>query len=175
MSSLLILVNEKNEPIGEAEKQDVHEQGLLHRAFSVLLYRQHQGKLELLLQKRNPKKYHSGGMWTNTCCSHPRPGEETTVAAQRRLLEETGINLPLQEIAVFRYLAHFANGLIEHEIDHVFVAEFNELPQQFDPAEIEVMKWIELNALKRELDAMPYLYTPWFGRVLSEFEAWLPA
>ncbi len=173
MSSLLILVNEQDQPIGEQEKLIVHQEGLLHRAFSVLLYRQHQGKTEVLLQKRHRDKYHSGGLWTNTCCSHPRPGEENAVAARRRLLEETGIDLALQEIAVFRYLAHFANGLIEHEIDHVFVAEFADLPQQFDREEIEVMQWIEMKALKRQLDETPYLYTPWFGRVLSEFEAWL--
>ncbi len=173
MSALLILVNEQDEPIGEAEKLQVHQEGLLHRAFSVLLYRRVQGKIEVLLQQRHAAKYHSGGLWTNTCCSHPRPGETTVAAAERRLLEETGITVPLQEIAVFRYMAHFANGLIEHEVDHVLVAEFAGQPQHFDPTEIEIMQWWELGKLKRHLDEAPYVYTPWFGRVLAEFEAWL--
>ena len=175
MNSRVILVNEQNEALGEADKLLAHQEGLLHRAFSVMLYRKKNGRFEFLLQQRHAAKYHSGGLWTNTCCSHPQPGEATLLAAQRRLFEETGIDVPLQEIAVFRYIAHFANGLIEHEIDHVFVGEFTELPQHFDPEEIEIMKWVEVEALKRDLDQAPYLYTPWFGRVLSEIEAWLPA
>jgi isopentenyl-diphosphate delta-isomerase type 1 len=172
MSSRLILVNEQDQVIGEAEKLEVHQRGLLHRAFSVLLYRQVAGKLEFLLQQRHPSKYHSGGLWTNTCCSHPRPGEETLDAARRRLHEETGIDLLLQEIGVFRYIAYFANGLIEHEIDHVCIAEYHDLPQHFDRQEIQAMEWIESSRLKRALDETPYRYTPWFGRVLSEFDAW---
>ncbi|MCX7122947.1 MAG: NUDIX domain-containing protein, partial [Gammaproteobacteria bacterium] len=133
MNSRVILVNEQNEILGEEEKLLAHHQGLLHRAFSVMLYRKHQGKLEFLLQQRHVSKYHSGGLWTNTCCSHPQPGEDTGVAAKRRLFEETGVNLNVQEISVFRYIAHFANGLIEYEIDHVFVGEFEGMPQHFDP------------------------------------------
>ena len=167
MNSRVILVNEQNEVLGDEDKLLAHQKGLLHRAFSVMLYRRNKGKLEFLLQQRHAGKYHSGGLWTNTCCSHPQPGEETAVAAKRRLFEETGIEVPIAEVAVFRYIAHFANGLIEHEIDHVFIGEFNELPQHFDPEEIEVMKWVELEQLKKEVDQAPYRYTPWFERVLS--------
>ncbi len=167
MNAQLILVNEQDEVIGAADKLSVHQQGLLHRAFSVLLYRKQAGKLELLLQQRQKTKYHSGGLWTNTCCSHPRPGEDTAVAAERRLFEETGIRTPLNYLGSFRYMAHFANGLIEHELDHVFVGEYQVLPVDFDREEIEQMRWVPLSELRQDLEKKPYLYTPWFERVLD--------
>ena len=167
MRSQVVLVNVEDEVIGEAEKLAAHEQGLLHRAFSVQLYRHREGQIELLLQQRNANKYHTGGLWTNTCCSHPQPGEDTASAAQSRLKEETGIETALTPIGQFRYCAHFANGLIEHELDHVFLGEWQDLPAAFDRDEISAMKWMRFKALEKSLDDEPYLYTPWLAKVLG--------
>ena len=112
----VILVDEHDREIGSGEKLQIHQEGKLHRAFSVLVFN---WKQELLLQKRKETKYHSGGLWTNTCCSHPRPGELTLEAAQRRLHEEMGLTCPLREVENFIYRAEFENGLIEHEYDHL--------------------------------------------------------
>jgi len=168
---MLILVDENDNEIGTMAKTPVHEQGLLHRAFSVMLYRQNaKGQLELLLQKRNPAKYHCGGLWTNTCCSHPLPNEAVQDAAERRLLEETGIQVKLEPKGYFRYIAKFANGLTEHELDHVFVAEYQEEPKNFNRAEISKMKWIAKPLLEKALEETPYLYTPWLPQVLRSME-----
>src|SRR5688500_8369765 len=113
----VVLVNESDEVIGSAPKLDAHRDGLLHRAFSVFI-RDHDGRI--LLHRRADGKYHSGGLWTNACCGHPRPGEETAAAAERRLLEEMGIGTDLAEAGVFTYHASVGAGLMEHEIDHVF-------------------------------------------------------
>ena len=107
-------MDENDVEIGQAEKLEAHQKGMLHRAFSVMLYRKVAGEVEFLLQRRAEAKYHCGGLWTNTCCSHPRPGESTHDAAGRRLQEELGIGLPLTEIGQFTYTAHFDNGLTEH-------------------------------------------------------------
>lgn len=114
----VILVNEKDEPIGTMEKLEAHQKGALHRAFSVFLFNP---KGELLLQRRALHKYHSAGLWTNTCCSHPRPGEETSAAAHRRLKEEMGMEADLRFMTSFQYRSEFENGLTEHEFDHVFI------------------------------------------------------
>lgn len=111
----VILVNEQDEVLGVMEKMEAHEKALLHRAFSVFIFND---KHELLLQQRAFSKYHSGGLWTNTCCSHPRPGESTEAAAIRRLKEEMGFTANLEKAFSFTYKAHFENGLTEHEFDH---------------------------------------------------------
>ncbi|HSU49504.1 MAG TPA: isopentenyl-diphosphate Delta-isomerase, partial [Segetibacter sp.] len=118
----VILVNELDEQIGKMEKMEAHSKGLLHRAFSVFIFND-QG--EMLLQQRAVSKYHSGGLWTNACCSHPRPEEATEDAALRRLQEELGFTVSLAKIFDFRYNASFTNGLTEHEFDHVFVGTYN--------------------------------------------------
>lgn len=164
----LILVNEQDEVIGTLPKMATHQQGLLHRAFSVMLYRHNaEGKREVLLQQRHPAKYHCGGLWTNTCCGHPSPHETALAAATRRLYEETGIEAELTPNGTFRYYAGFANGLIEHELDHVFTAPFEATPQQFNRQEITTMKWMPVELLQQELDEHPELYTPWLERVLK--------
>src|SRR4249919_2599143 len=112
----VILVNEQNEAIGTMEKMEAHRKALLHRAFSVFIFN---SKGEMLLQQRALNKYHSGGLWTNACCSHPRPGELIEDAATRRLKEELGFETPLKKIFQFTYQASFDNGLTEHEFDHV--------------------------------------------------------
>src|SRR3989338_4869056 len=118
----VILVDDHDQEIGYAEKLSAHKKNLLHRAFSVFIFRK-QPRLELLLQQRALKKYHSAGLWTNTCCSHPRPGENIMQAAERRLYEELTIKTPLQDLGWFHYNAHFQNALSENEIDHVLLGD----------------------------------------------------
>lgn len=163
----VILVNERDEVIGQAEKLAAHQQALLHRAFSVMLYRKTEGELEFLLQKRAADKYHGGGLWTNTCCSHPRPSEDTRVAAERRLQEEVGVSVKLKEIGHFTYMAHFDNGLTEHEFDHVLVAEYAGMPQDFNPGEISELKWVKARELEVLVQNHPQQFTPWLGYVLA--------
>lgn len=164
----IILVNEKDEQIGTMQKMEAHEKGLLHRAFSVMLYRHNEkGELEVLMQKRHRAKYHCGGLWTNTCCGHPSPNESVHEAATRRLFEETHIKAELSPKGSFRYIAQFGNGLTEHELDHVFIAEYQENPQDFNRQEISEMKWISTKALKKHFDENPHLYTPWLNQVMN--------
>ena len=118
----VILVNEQDEQTGVMEKMEAHQKALLHRAFSVFIFND---KGELLLQQRASDKYHSGGLWTNTCCSHPNPDEETITAAQRRLKEEMGFTTKLSKAFDFIYKSEFSNGLTEHEFDHVFTGYYN--------------------------------------------------
>src|SRR5579872_5280671 len=142
----VILVNRQDEVIGAADKLEAHQQGLLHRAFSVFVYRKLRNKIEILLQQRHPEKYHSGGLWTNTCCSHPLPNEDIRDAAVRRLQEEMGITTDLREIGVFQYKAQVGNNLIENEIDHVFIGEINDdiINIKYNSEEIIDYKWIEI-------------------------------
>lgn len=157
----VILVNEQDEIIGKKEKIAAHEEALLHRAFSVMLYRKQAGEMEFLLQKRAADKYHCGGLWANTCCSHPRVDETTQAAAERRLQEELGVEIPLTEIGQFTYIAKFDNGLTEHEFDHVFVAEYQNTPQNFNQAEISELKWIKVKELQQALKAQSQEFVPW--------------
>ncbi len=163
MKEEVILVNEKDEPIGTMEKMEAHEKGLLHRAFSVFLFN---SKDKLLLQQRALNKYHSAGLWTNTCCSHPRPGEETLQAAKRRLKEEMGIETDLTFKTAFTYKTKFDNGLTEHELDHVFTGNFNEDPK-LNPEEANSFKWQSIAEVKADLKIHPENYTSWFKIALE--------
>lgn len=165
MEEQVILVDECDRPVGVAEKMQAHRDGLLHRAFSIFVLN---SKGELLLQKRSRSKYHSGGLWTNTCCSHPRPGETTEAAARRRLQEEMGFNCDLREIFSFTYQANLDNGLSEHEFDRVFVGEFNGEPI-LNPGEAEDWRWIEINNLRDDIQAHPDLYTFWLKVCFEKF------
>ena len=159
----VILVNENDRPVGRMEKQEAHTRGLLHRAFSVFLL----DGTKLLIQRRALEKYHCGGLWSNTCCSHPAPGEPVTAAARRRLTEELGIEaVSLAELGSFLYRAAFSNGLTEHELDHVLLGRYNG-PVQPDPAEIDQVRWIDLMYLQRDMRTHPQLYTPWFQPALA--------
>lgn len=164
MNKQLILVDENDGQIGEMEKMAVHERGALHRAFSVFVFN---SKNQLLLQKRALDKYHCGGLWTNTCCSHPVVGEENTLAACKRLYEEMGIICKLEYKFSFKYYASFENGLIEHEIDHVFFGATNELPI-LNPAEAADYKYLTLEQLKADIDENPSFYTPWLKICLGQ-------
>lgn len=169
----VILVNEKDVEIGIEEKIVAHLQGKLHRAFSVFVLRNNHGKIEVLLQKRHRDKYHSGGLWSNTCCGHPKPNEEIKLAAMRRLQEEMGITAKKLEFKnKFYYKALFPEiGMAENEIDYVFVefldaGNLNTEPK-INPTEVENYKWVELESLKKDALENPKLYTAWFLQAVS--------
>lgn len=169
-SEMLVLVDENDTQIGVAEKMQVHKQGLLHRAFSVFIIRPNasdSNEHEILLQQRNINKYHCGGLWTNTCCSHPREHETIVAAAERRLQEEMGLQLELQTIGNFIYRAEFNNGLIEHEYDYVLLGLYNNSNFAINIAEVQDYKWIAFSVLQLELEVKPWLYTPWLLPALN--------
>lgn len=161
----VVLVDADDRELGTMDKQAAHlDGGKLHRAFSVFVF---DGQGRVLLQKRASGKYHFGGLWTNTCCSHPRPGEAPVDGARRRLYEEMGINIPLEPQGWFVYKAHDeASGLIEHELDHVFIGHFSGEPA-LNKDEAEDWRWIELSELRESLERQPDLYTPWLPLALA--------
>lgn len=161
----VILVNEQNEELGLMEKYEAHEKALLHRAFSVFVFN---SKGELLLQKRAAGKYHSAGLWTNTCCSHPQAKETTIEAAHRRLKEEMGFDCELKEKFSFIYKAPFENGLTEHELDFIYTGKFDGVPN-INLKEVNAFKWMKLEDLVKELEATPQLFTAWFTIILKEY------
>jgi isopentenyl-diphosphate Delta-isomerase len=166
----VILVNELDEQIGIMEKLDAHVQGVLHRAFSIFLFNKNG---EMLLQQRNIEKYHSGGLWTNACCSHPMPNETITDAANRRLIEELGISVPIQKAFTFTYKANFDNGLIEHEFDHVFIGECNFENINFNTTEVQAVKYISLQDLDIDIKNEPDQFTVWFKIALPQLTNYL--
>lgn len=161
---MVILVNENDEQIGTMPKLEAHEKALLHRAFSVFIFN---SKGEVLMQQRAKNKYHSGSLWTNTCCSHPFPGEETKVAANRRLMEEMGIKASLDYVFKFQYKAAFDNELTEHEIDHVFVGKSDEIPS-INPDEVASYKYMTIHEIQRDIARLPDNYTIWFRIIFAE-------
>lgn len=162
----VILVNEQDEAIGTMEKIEAHQKGVLHRAFSIVLFN---SKGELLLQKRATGKYHSGGLWTNTCCSHPLPGEEMSEAAARKLMQEMGIRTPLTFSHKFLYQTSLDNGLTEHEYDHVFIGHYDNSPS-LNAKEAEDWKFSSLKDIQLDIQLHPHSYTYWFRLMLSHPE-----
>lgn len=166
----VILVDEKDQQIGTMPKLRAHIEGKLHRAFSVFIFN-HSG--ELLLQQRALDKYHSGGKWTNSCCSHPRPGESTLTAAKRRLKEEIGIECELNPAFSFSYKAEFENGLIENEYDHVYFGLSNDLPK-LNPEEVASYEYISMEQLQSNMNQDAENYTAWlkicFDEVLTHLK-----
>ncbi|QHS58260.1 isopentenyl-diphosphate Delta-isomerase [Chitinophaga agri] len=158
MKAQVILVNERDEETGLMEKMEAHEKGLLHRAFSVFIMNDNG---EMLIHQRALDKYHSGGLWTNACCSHPMPGESVEAAAHRRLTEEMGFDCPLRELFQFTYRTEFDNGLIEHEYDHVWVGTYNGVINP-DPGEVHAFRFLSVDELTRQLLATPGQFTSWF-------------
>jgi isopentenyl-diphosphate Delta-isomerase len=154
----VVLVDTLDRELGVMEKMDAHRQGKLHRAFSVFIYND---KGEMLLQQRADSKYHSAGLWTNACCSHPYPGEDVMVAAGRRLLEEMGVKADLVFFFSFIYHANLENGLIEHEFDHVLLGMSNHNPI-IDPDEVKAYRWMSNDDIIKELDCSPDRFTVWF-------------
>ncbi|MAZ71553.1 MAG: isopentenyl-diphosphate delta-isomerase [Flavobacteriaceae bacterium] len=161
----VILVNENDEQIGLMPKMEAHEKGLLHRAFSVFVFN---SKKELMLQQRAHTKYHSPGLWTNTCCSHQRDGESSIRAGERRLVEEMGFSVPLTETTSFIYKAPFDNGLTEHEYDHILLGTYEGTPA-LNPEEVAAWKWMSLEDVKNDIDKHPALYTAWFKIIFEKF------
>lgn len=159
----VILVNEQDEPIGQMEKMEAHEKGVLHRAFSAFIFND---KNELLLQKRASSKYHSGGLWSNSCCSHPRNGESVVQAGERRLTEEMGFTVPVEAVFSFIYKAELDHGLTEHELDHVLIGRYNDAPN-INPEEVEDWKYVNLDELSADMKQYPENYTEWFKIVFD--------
>ena len=162
---LVILVNENDEQIGLMPKMEAHEKALLHRAFSVFIFND---KNELMLQQRALTKYHSPGLWTNTCCSHQRDGETSLQAGKRRLFEEMGFSTTLKETTSFIYKAPFDNGLTEHEFDHILIGNYNEEPT-LNLEETSSWKWMHLDKVKDDIKHNPSLYTEWFKIIFDKF------
>ena len=164
MKEKVILVNEKDEQIGLMEKIEAHEKALLHRAFSVFVYND---KNEVMLQQRALSKYHSPGLWTNTCCSHQREGESNIDAGKRRLMEEMGFTKELEETISFIYKAPFDNGLSEHEFDYILIGKYDGEPN-INPDEVAAWKWMSLEAIKKDLQENPANYTAWFKIIFDK-------
>lgn len=160
----VILVDEQDQEIGLMEKMEAHEKGVLHRAFSVFVFND-QG--QFLLQQRAFSKYHSGGLWTNTCCSHPRKGETVLEAATRRLQEEMGFIVPLEAQFSFIYFRELDNDLIEHELDHVVFGKFNGIPA-INADEVASYKYVDKEVLIADMKANPTNYTEWFKICFEE-------
>ena len=161
----VILVNEKDEQIGLMPKMEAHEKALLHRAFSVFVFNE---KNELMIQQRAHEKYHSPGLWTNTCCSHQREGESNVDAGKRRLQEEMGFSTDLKDTISFIYKAPFENGLTEHEFDHILVGKFEGEPD-LNPAEVSDWKWMSLEELRDDMSRNPGRYTEWFKIIFDKY------
>ena len=160
----LILVDEGDAVIGEMEKLEAHQKGLLHRAFSVFIFNR---KGETLLQKRAHSKYHSAGLWSNACCGHPRPGETTLDAAERRLNEEMGIKCQLTETGAFTYKVNLDHSLVENEVDHVFVGFYEGLIDP-NPEEVQDYRWESLNTLSSNVHNNPHEYSEWLRIILDK-------
>jgi isopentenyl-diphosphate Delta-isomerase len=160
----VIVVDAHDNEIGTMEKMEAHRKGALHRAFSVIIFN---SKGEMLLQQRADSKYHSAGLWTNACCSHPMPGEPIEVAVKRRLHEEMGIDAILKFSHKFIYKANLESSLIEYELDHVFTGVTDQSPN-VNPHEVQAWKYISVDELKKDIAANPSAYTFWFKVIMSD-------
>lgn len=160
---MVILVDRRDNPVGSAPKLEAHEKGLLHRAVSVLLFN---GSGELLIQRRAAGKYHSGGLWANSCCTHPAIGEPVHTAAVRRLREEMGISASLNPLKTIVYRARLDNGLTEHELDHLFVGRSDRLPSP-DPSEVSDYRYLPLPVIHEDMLRHPDRYAVWFRIIVS--------
>ena len=163
----VILVDKNDRSIGTEEKIKAHQEGKLHRAFSVFVFSQKNSEWQLLLQQRHLDKYHSGGLWTNTCCSHPRPDENIITASKRRLFEETGLNIPLKKVGAFHYTAVVGNQLIENEYDYVLIGFTDVATINFNKKEISAIRWVRVLDLKKELETNPKNFTFWLKQALE--------
>ena len=164
MPNKIILVDKKDKEVGTEFKIKAHKEGKLHRAFSIFIFN---SQKNLLLQKRSSKKYHSGGLWTNTCCSHPSPGETILSASHRRLKEEMGFDCDLREIFSFIYRTKLDKGLIENEFDHVLIGNFNGKPK-INTREAEDFKWVSIEFLARDIKQNSNNYSFWLKKCYSK-------
>jgi len=164
MQEFVVLVDENDQVIGQMEKMEAHEKGALHRAFSVMVFNSNN---ELLLQKRAYSKYHSGGLWTNTACSHPRPEETILEAGSRRLNEEMGMTCELTQAFNFIYKAELDQGLTEYELDHVMIGYSDKTPH-LNLEEANAFKWMSMPDLKNDMTQHPQFYTAWFKILIEQ-------
>jgi isopentenyl-diphosphate Delta-isomerase len=162
----VILVDKKDNKIEIMEKIEAHKKGLLHRAFSIFIFNSNN---ELLLQKRADSKYHSPGLWTNTCCSHPIPNSTLEIDIHERLKNEMGFDCELKKSFTFIYKAEFDNGLTENEFDHVFIGNYNDEPKP-NEKEVSDYKWITLDELKKDIVNNPNIYTYWLKKVINRIK-----
>lgn len=166
VEDLIVLVNEKDEHIGSIGKLEAHQKGLLHRAFSIIIWNDQN---EILIHQRAFGKYHSEGLWTNTCCSHPKVGETILDAAHRRLQEEMGFDCELNQKFHFIYQTELENQLIENELDHVLIGKFNQNPVP-NQEEVKDYRWISLEKLINEIAEQPAQFTYWFKEIIRKYE-----
>lgn len=166
MDEFVVLVDEKDQEKGLMEKQQAHVEGVLHRAFSVFIFNNDH---QLMLQQRALSKYHSPGLWTNTCCSHPREGELPEAAAHRRLMEEMGFDCPVEKAFDFVYKADVGGGLIEHEFDHVFIGKFDNEPV-INRGEVHSWEFRTMDEIREDMKNHPERYTVWFKIAFDEVD-----
>jgi isopentenyl-diphosphate delta-isomerase len=162
----VILVDENDNDVGTMEKIEAHRQGALHRAFSILIFN---SKGQLLLQKRSWKKYHSGGLWTNTCCSHPRPDEDMNIAMRRKLKQEMGIDVNTKFSHKFIYKVDLENDLKEHEYDHVYIGLYDGEPE-INSDEVDEWRFEDMDRLRSDVEKNPQEFTYWFRLILNHPE-----
>ena len=166
MEENVILVDKNDTQIGLMSKLDAHKKGILHRAFSVFVLNNNN---EIMLQKRAYNKYHSGGLWTNTCCSHQREGENSIEAGKRRLLEEMGFETELKIITSFIYKVEFENGLTEHEFDYLLIGKYIKSPV-INKQEVADWKWMKVELIADDIKLNPNNYTSWFKIIFDKFQ-----
>jgi isopentenyl-diphosphate delta-isomerase len=162
----VVLVDEQDREVGSMEKMEAHRRGVLHRAFSVLLFN---SKGEMLLQKRAHQKYHSAGLWSNACCSHPLPGEGMEAATRRKLKQEMGLDVPCEFAYKFIYEVPLENGLTEHELDHVYIGRFDGQPS-INKSEVEDWRVISPAELRMEIQTAPEQFSYWFKLIMNHRE-----
>mgnify|MGYP000312167831 FL=1 len=167
MEEQVILVDKNDNQLGLMPKMEAHEKAVLHRAFSVFIFNK---KGELMLQQRAAHKYHSPLLWTNTCCSHPLPGETIVEAANRRLVEEMGMKASLSPLFSFIYRAELENNLVEHELDHVLIGFTDEQPK-VNPDEVCDYKWISMHEIEDDIEKNESHYTAWFKKIILEYKS----
>ncbi len=165
MKEYITLVDENDNVLGKEEKLTAHKKGKQHRAFSVLIINDNH---QMLIHKRESNKYHSGGLWTNACCSHPRYEEDLLRGVHRRLKEEMGFDCTLNKMFSFKYCHTFKSGLVENEYDHVFLGVYNEKTIKPDPIEVEDFQWIDYNLLLKDMKESPKKYTVWFRKIIGK-------
>ncbi|MCB0824228.1 MAG: isopentenyl-diphosphate Delta-isomerase [Bacteroidales bacterium] len=165
----VVLVDPTDQPIGKMEKMEAHEKGVLHRAFSAFVFNH---KHELMLQQRAFSKYHSPGLWTNTCCSHPRENEAPIEAAHRRMVEEMGFDCEVEPAFQFTYKADVGQGLTEHEFDHVFIG-YSEAEPEINEEEVNSWKYMSMEAIREDMSQNPENYTVWFRIAFEEVDEFL--
>lgn len=163
----VILVDLNDTIVGAMEKIQAHKEGRLHRAISVLIFN---SKQQLLLQKRSAKKYHSPGLWSNTCCSHPRLNEKTHQCATRRLKEEMGLDCPVEFLFNLTYKLYLENNLIEYEFDYIFIGKSDSLPHP-DAKEVSEWRYADINTIEREISINPKAFAPWFKLILQQLKS----